>query len=63
MSFKQNLKRREQMELTLPQAVDYFLTALTLEGKSPATLLWHRKKLTAFSAFIQNGGRLPRFAI
>ena len=56
MSFKQNLKRREQMELTLPQAVDYFLTALTLEGKSPATLLWHRKKLTAFSVFIQNGG-------
>ena len=56
MSFKQNLKRREQMELTLPQAVDYFLTALTLEGKSPATLLWHRKKLTAFSVFIQNSG-------
>ena len=56
MSFKQNLKRREQMELTLPQAVDYFLTALTLEGKSPATLLWHRKKLTAFSAFVRNGG-------
>ncbi len=52
MSFKQNLKRREQMELTLPQAVDYFLTAPTLEGKSPATLLWHRKKLTAFSVFI-----------
>ena len=44
------------MELTLPQAVDYFLTALTLEGKSPATLLWHRKKLTAFSVFIQNSG-------
>ena len=60
MSFKQNLKRREQMELTVPQAVDYFLTALTLEGKSPATLLWHRKKLTAFSAFVRNGGAPPK---
>jgi len=33
---------------------------LTLEGKSPETILWHRKKLTAFATFLQNGGRPPK---
>ena len=56
MVHKTNSKQREIMELTLPQAIDYYLTALTLEGKSPETILWHRKKLTAFATFLQNGG-------
>ncbi|MBN1887194.1 MAG: tyrosine-type recombinase/integrase [Thermoflexales bacterium] len=46
--------------LMLNQAIDYYLTAITLEGKSPETVVWHRKKLTKFSAFIQNGGSPPK---
>jgi len=60
MVSKTNFKQREIMELTLPQAIDYYLTALTLEGKSPATILWHRKKLTTFARFMQNGGAPPK---
>jgi hypothetical protein len=29
---------------------------LTLEGKSPETILWYRKKLTRFATFMQDGG-------
>ena len=47
------------MGLGLPLAIDYSLTALTLEGKSPATILWHRKKLTTFARFMQDGGAPP----
>jgi site-specific recombinase XerD len=49
-------RRRENMTLELPQAVDYFCTSLTLEGKSPETVLWHRKKLPAFVQFLQQQG-------
>jgi site-specific recombinase XerD len=45
------------MKLELPQAIDYFLTTLTLEGKSPRTILWHRKKLPAFAKFLRDSGR------
>ncbi|MCC6192613.1 MAG: tyrosine-type recombinase/integrase [Anaerolineales bacterium] len=41
------------MELTLRRAKENFLAALTLEGKSPETILWHNKKLTAFLAFME----------
>ena len=56
MVHKTSFKQREIMQLTLPQAIDYYLTALTLEGKSPETVLWYLKKLTPFAAFMQNGG-------
>jgi site-specific recombinase XerD len=49
-------RRRENMSLELPQAVDYFCTSMTLEGKSPETVLWHRKKLPAFAQFLQQQG-------
>ena len=42
---RNNLKK-ELMELTLPRALDNYMTALTLEDKSPETILWYRKKLT-----------------
>jgi hypothetical protein len=29
---------------------------MTLEGKSPETVLWHRKKLPAFAQFLQQQG-------
>jgi hypothetical protein len=48
--------RKENMKLELPQAIDYFTTAMTLEGKSPYTVLWHRKKLPAFAKFLQDSG-------
>ena len=44
------------MAVTVNQAVDNYLTDLALEGKSPETILWHRKKLSAFCQFLQNGG-------
>ncbi len=49
-------RRRENMSLELPQAVDYFCTSMTLEGKSLETALWHRKKLPAFAQFLQQQG-------
>ena len=52
---RNNLKK-ELMELTLPRAIDNYMTALTLEGKSPETILWYRKKLTRFATFMQDGG-------
>ncbi|MBN1887181.1 MAG: tyrosine-type recombinase/integrase [Thermoflexales bacterium] len=52
---RNNNLRRERVQLTLDQAVDHYLTAITLEGKSPETVLWHRKKLTRFAAFMRNG--------
>lgn len=48
--------RKENMKLEIPQAIDYFVTAMTLEGKSPYTVLWHRKKLPAFAKFSQDSG-------
>ena len=60
MVHKTNSKQREIMQLTLPQAIDYYLTALTLESKSPATILWYRKKLSPFVAFMQDGGDPPK---
>lgn len=50
------LLRRERMELTLARAKENFLAALTLEGKSPETVLWHNKKLSAFLTFMQPRG-------
>jgi hypothetical protein len=35
MTRKTTLRRKENMKLELPQAIDYFLTTMTLEGKSP----------------------------
>jgi len=55
MTYKSNL-RKELMELTLPRAIENYTTALTLEGKSPETILWYRKKLTGLAAFMQYGG-------
>ena len=52
---RNNLKK-ELMEQTLPRAIDDYMTALTLEGKSPKTILWYRKKLTRFATFMQDGG-------
>jgi len=49
-------RRKERMAVTVNQAVDNYLTDLALEGKSPETILWHRKKLSAFCRFLQNGG-------
>ena len=49
-------RRRENMSLELPQAIDYFCTSMTLEGKSPETIVWHRKKLPAFAQFLQQRG-------
>jgi hypothetical protein len=44
------------MSLELPQAVDFYFTSITLKGKSPETVLWHRKKLPAFAQFLQQQG-------
>jgi site-specific recombinase XerD len=44
------------MELTLPRAINNYMTAITLEGKSPKTILWYRRKLTRFATFMQDGG-------
>ena len=60
MVHKTDSKKREIMELTLPRAIDNHLTTLTLEGKSPETVLWYRKKLAAFAKFMQNGGEPVR---
>ena len=47
------LLRRERMELTFARAKENFLAALALEGKSPVTISWHNKKLSAFLSFMQ----------
>ena len=44
------------MELTFARAKENFLAALALEGKSPETVLWHNKKLSAFLNFMQPNG-------
>lgn len=54
MSKRHELRRKELMEITLEQAIDYYLGNLQLEHKSPATILWHRKKLTGFKRFMLN---------
>ncbi len=42
--------------LLLDTAIDLFLEAGELAGRSPETVLWHRKKLAAFSAFARQMG-------
>ena len=44
------------MDLTFARAKENFLAALALEGKSPETILWHNKKLSAFLSFMQPNG-------
>lgn len=54
---KDYLLRLESMEITLARAKENFLAALTLEGRSPETVVWHEKKLSAFLRFLQTNGR------
>jgi hypothetical protein len=56
MVHKISSRRNEMLKIELPQAIDCFLTAMTLEGKSPYTIWWHRKKLPGFSKFLQQRG-------
>jgi hypothetical protein len=51
MVHKISSRRNEMLKIELPQAIDYFLTTMTLEGKSPFTILWHCKKLPGFAKF------------
>lgn len=50
------LLRKERMELTLARAKENYLANLTLEGKSPETVVWHNKKLSAFLGFMEADG-------
>ena len=50
------LLRKERMELTLARAKENYLANLTLEGKSPETVVWHNKKLSAFLDFMEADG-------
>jgi site-specific recombinase XerD len=43
----------DRPNLTLQEAIDHYLTNSTLEGKSSQTIIWHRKKLTAFVAHLK----------
>jgi hypothetical protein len=56
---RNNLKK-ELIELTLPRAIDNYMTTLTLEGKSPETILWYCKKLTHFVTFVPDCGTLAK---
>lgn len=47
--------RGGRVQTTLAQTIQNYLTVIRLEGKSPATIKWHRKKLAAFLEFIQDG--------
>lgn len=47
--------RENRMQITLAQAVQNYLTVIKLEGKSPATIRWHRRKLKALLEFLQEG--------
>lgn len=47
--------REGRLQTTLAQAIQNYLTVIKLEGKSPATIRWHRKKLGAFLDFLQDG--------
>jgi hypothetical protein len=60
MVHKTDPRKRELVETTLTEAIDYYLTALALEGKSPETIVGYRKKLTCFAVFMQNGGEPAR---
>jgi len=60
MVHKTDSRKRELVETTLTEAIDYYLTALAMEGKSPETIVWYRKKLTCFAVFMQNGGEPAR---
>ena len=60
MVHKTDRRKRELVETTLTEAIDYYLTALALEGKSPETIVWYRKKLTCFAVFTQDGGEPAR---
>jgi integrase/recombinase XerC/integrase/recombinase XerD len=60
MVHKTDPRKRELVETTLTEAIDYYLTALALEGKSPETIVWYRKKLTCFAVFTQDGGEPAR---
>lgn len=49
-------RRSESSPLPLAQALEHYLTALTLEGKSPETRRWYRQRLSAFVAFMDQPG-------
>ncbi len=44
-------KTRKRKVLSLSEALNLFLTHLEVEGKSPHTTLWYRRRLTLFIAF------------
>jgi len=45
--------REGYLQTTLAQAIQNYLTVIKLEGKSPATICWHQRKLAAFLRFLQ----------
>ncbi len=49
-------KTRKRKVLSLSEALNLFLTRLEVEGKSPLTTLWYRRRLNRFIAF---AGDLP----
>jgi len=44
MAHKTDSRKRELVETTLTEAIDYYLTTLALEGKSPETIVWYSCK-------------------
>ena len=44
------------MKVTISEAIRNYLVVLAQEGKSPATIEWHDKKLNAFREFISPNG-------
>jgi len=47
--------REGRMKITLEEAIQNYLTVIRLEGKSPATIRWHTRKLREYHKFLQAG--------
>lgn len=53
MREKRNWLARKKMELTLSRVIEFYHSALELEGKSINTIEWYQQKLEAFLSFLQ----------
>jgi hypothetical protein len=58
MNPRPDFTRKEITMPTIEQALDNYLTSLTLEGKSPEYTAWLRIRLKDFIVFRQSDGTL-----
>ncbi len=46
------MQRRPRLAVSLAQAIEHYLTALKLEGKSAQTIVWYARRLGEFQRFV-----------